>query len=77
VSCPFGRAGCWIVAGDRTSEGVFYIAFIHDFSNYAAVVETDWRAIEILEPRSATPTPLGRDGWNIGPSASRPLRNER
>jgi nucleoside-diphosphate-sugar epimerase len=35
-------------AGARACEGVIHMAFIHDFSDYAASVETDRRAVEAL-----------------------------
>ncbi|EYF04843.1 SDR family oxidoreductase [Chondromyces apiculatus] len=37
-----------LAAGARACEGVIHLAFIHDFSAYAAAVETDRKAIEAL-----------------------------
>jgi nucleoside-diphosphate-sugar epimerase len=37
-----------LVAGARACEGVIHMAFIHDFSNYAAAIETDRRAVEAI-----------------------------
>jgi nucleoside-diphosphate-sugar epimerase len=37
-----------LAAGARACEGVIHTAFIHDFSAYAAGVETDRRAVEAL-----------------------------
>src|SRR5260370_36184015 len=37
-----------LAAGARACEGVIHLAFIHDFSAYAASVETDRRAVEAL-----------------------------
>jgi len=37
-----------LAAGARASDGVIHTAFIHDFSTFAANVETDRRAVEAL-----------------------------
>jgi nucleoside-diphosphate-sugar epimerase len=37
-----------LAAGARACEGVIHTAFIHDFSAYAAGIETDRRAVEAL-----------------------------
>jgi nucleoside-diphosphate-sugar epimerase len=37
-----------LAAGARACDGVIHLAFIHDFSAYAASVETDRRAVEAL-----------------------------
>jgi nucleoside-diphosphate-sugar epimerase len=37
-----------LAAGAKACEGVIHMAFIHDFSDYAASVETDRRAVEAL-----------------------------
>jgi nucleoside-diphosphate-sugar epimerase len=37
-----------LVAGARACEGVIHLAFIHDFSAYAAAAETDRQAIEAM-----------------------------
>src|SRR5258708_5911224 len=37
-----------LAAGASACEGVIHIAFIHDFSNYAAAVEADRRAVDAL-----------------------------
>jgi len=37
-----------LASGAAAADGVIHTAFIHDFSNYAASVEADRRAIEIL-----------------------------
>jgi nucleoside-diphosphate-sugar epimerase len=37
-----------LAAGARASDGVIHLAFGHDFSAYAAAVETDRRAVEAL-----------------------------
>ncbi len=37
-----------LVAGARACDGLIHTAFIHDFSAYAAAVETDRRAVEAL-----------------------------
>jgi len=37
-----------LVAGAKACDGVIHTAFIHDFSQYAANIETDRRAVEAL-----------------------------
>lgn len=37
-----------LVSGARACDGVIHMAFIHDFSAYAAAAETDRRAVEAL-----------------------------
>jgi len=37
-----------LAAGARASDGVIHTAFVHDFSNFAANVETDRRAVEAM-----------------------------
>lgn len=37
-----------LATGAFNSDGVIHTAFIHDFSNFAASVETDLRAVEVL-----------------------------
>lgn len=37
-----------LAAGAAAADGVIHTAFIHDFNNYAASVEVDRRAIEVL-----------------------------
>jgi nucleoside-diphosphate-sugar epimerase len=37
-----------VVAGARTCDGVIHLAFIHDFSAYAASAETDRRVVEAI-----------------------------
>lgn len=37
-----------LAAGARACEGVIHLAFIHDFSQYKAAVETDQRAVEAI-----------------------------
>ena len=44
--------------GAQLSDGVVHTAFIHDFSNFMASVETDRRAIEPWAPLWKGPTGL-------------------
>src|SRR5258708_38838182 len=44
-----------LVAGARACEGVIHTAFIHDFSQYAANIETDRRALEAMSGALARP----------------------
>lgn len=55
--------------GARESDGVIHTAFVHDFANYAASVQTDLRAIEALgQALAGTGKPL------VVTSGVRPLK---